>query len=230
MEENIGLHGGEQGEAGDAGGLVEEVGAGDLAVAALEGGLTDNQVDNVHLAHDVLESADSRVRDLFAGGDVAQGRQVLEQVVGELVLRGLQDDALEVLRLNVAITVLVEDVEGLTDALTLQAAQHLGELGVGHVVARLGAAGVQGGPFGVPVKGNAVGTLVHIVHSLDSLPFHATAALEVEQTERNLVLRIGLRKEVLEGSPVGQAELAGSPSVCHSEEDAILLALDFVLE
>ncbi|CAG8158460.1 unnamed protein product [Penicillium salamii] len=54
----------------------------------------------------------------------------------------------------------------LTDSLPLEAAQHLRELGVGHVMAGLGATSVQRGPFRVPVKGNALGTLVQVVQAL----------------------------------------------------------------
>jgi hypothetical protein len=45
--------------------------------------------------------------------------QAIEETVRELLLRGFSDDALEVIRLNESIAVLVEEVASLADALAL---------------------------------------------------------------------------------------------------------------
>lgn len=81
VEDDVGLHGGEEGEAGDAGGLVEEVCAADLAVVALVGRVAHNQLDEIHLADHVVEGAHVCVRNLAAGANVAERLQVLQQVV-----------------------------------------------------------------------------------------------------------------------------------------------------
>lgn len=54
--------------------------------------------------------------------------QVVEKVVGQLVLRGSDNDALEVLGLDESIAILIEEMERLTDTLALQSAEHLREL------------------------------------------------------------------------------------------------------
>ena len=145
------------------------------------------------------------------------------------MLRGFEDDALEVLGLDVAVAIPVEEVEGLPDALPLQAAQHLRELRVGHVVAALAAADIERGPLAVPVEGDAVGALVAVVQLLEVVELDGARAVLVEQPERDLVLGVGLGQQVLEVAPVGDADLALPLPVGDAEEDGILLALDFVL-
>lgn len=61
VEQDVRLHGGEQGETSDPGRLVQEIGTGDLAVITLLGGLTHNDINHVHLAHDVLEGTDGGI-------------------------------------------------------------------------------------------------------------------------------------------------------------------------
>lgn len=155
---------------------------------------------------------------------------MFQNVVGELVFRGFQDNALEVFGLDVAITVLVEDVESLADTLPLQASKHLRELRVGHVMATFGASGVQGGPIRVPVEGNAVLVLVHVIQVLEGFPLHGTCAVGIEQTEGDLIFGIGLREEVLEGCPIAEAELASLLAIRNLEEDSVMFTLDFMLE
>ena len=77
MEEDVGFHGREEGEAGGAGGFVEEIYAGDFLVGGVGEGVADDEFDEVEVAEDVLERAHVGVGDLAAGGDVAEGWQVL---------------------------------------------------------------------------------------------------------------------------------------------------------
>lgn len=132
VEENIDLHGCEQGETCDARSLVQEVGPGDPVVGGLGDSVLDDQLDKIHLPDDILESTDISIADPAARADVAKSRQVGQQVVGKLVRCGLLDDAAELIRLDVSISVLVEEEESLAHTLALQSAQHLCELWVGH--------------------------------------------------------------------------------------------------
>lgn len=229
MEQNIGLHRCKERKAGDAGRLVQEISPRDLAIITFARRLAQNEINEIHLTDNILERAHVGVGDLAAGRDVAERREVLQQVVGELVPGGAQDDALEIFRLNVAITVLVEVMEGLADTLALQSTQHLCELGVCHVMTGLLPADIERRPFRVPVEGDAIRSFVEIVQFLEGLVLDRTGALDVEQAEGNLVLRIGLAEQVLEGGPVRDVYPARLSSIGDGEENAVLLALDFML-
>ena len=229
MEEDIGFHWGEEGEARDLGSLVQELGFGDLAIGALFASLADNEFDQVHLLDHVLEGSDVGVRDLAAQRDVAERGQVLQQVVRQLVLGRLADDALKVLRLDVAVAVLVELQEGLADTLALQTTQHLGELLVGQGMAAGLVANVQLGPLAVPVEGDAVGAFVQLAQAAEVLVLDTAGAVDVKQAEGNLVLCIRLGQQVVEGGPVGEADFTGGFAIGDTEEEAILLTLDFAL-
>ena len=229
VEEDVGLHRGEEGEAGDAGGLVEKLGAGDLAVGRLGGGAAQNDLDEVHLLDHVLEGADVGVGDLGALGDVAQRVQVVEQVVRQLVLGSLDNDARKVLGLDVPVAVAVEELEGLADALALEAAQHLRELGVVEVAALLAAADVQLGPLAVPVEGDVVGALVQLVQLAEVVVLDVAGAVHVEEAEGNLVLGVGLHEQVLEHAPVGEGDAPAVHAVGDAEQDRVLFARDLVL-
>ena len=230
VEQGVCLHGREEGEAGDAGGLVEELGARDAAVLAAGAGAAHNVLDQVHLVDHVEEGAHVGVRHLAALGNVAERVQVLEQEVRQLVAGRLLDDGGKLLGLDEAVSVGVEALEGLAHALALQAAQHLGELVVVHAVALGGAADVQLGPLAVPVEGDAVGALVELVQAAEVLILDGAEAVNVEQAEGDLVLGVGLAQQVLEVAPVGEGELALVCAVGDVEEDRVLLALDLVLK
>jgi hypothetical protein len=81
--------------------------------------LSDNHFYQIHLADHILESSYIGVRDLATVRDVAERMKVLQQVIGELVFGSLEDNALEVLRLNISITILIKEVEGLSYPLSL---------------------------------------------------------------------------------------------------------------
>lgn len=55
------------------------------------------------------------------------------------------------------------------------------------------------------------------------------SALLVEEAENDLVLGIGFRKQVLKDTPVMYVNPALSLTICDLEQNAILVALDFVL-
>lgn len=88
---------------------------------------------------------------------------------------------------------------------------------------------VQSRPFAVPIKRYAIRPLVHLIEFLQIIIFDRALALCIEKSKRDLVLRIWLRKQVLEGAPIEEVELARSSPVCDAEKDGILLALDLVL-
>lgn len=229
VEEDIGFHGSEEGEAGDLSGLVEKLGAGDLAIATLVAGATQDKLDKIHLVDNILESTNVGVRNLGANRDVAQGVEVLHDVVGQLMLGCLADDALELLRVDEAIAVLIEELEGLSDTLALEATQHLGELMVIKAVAVLLAANVQLRPLRLPVKGNGLGALVELIQSAEVVVLDAAGALNVEETESNLILGIRLVEEMLKDTPVGEVHPASILDVGNTEKDGVLLTGDFML-
>jgi len=142
---------------------------------------------------------------------------------------GSDDDFLEFLGLYVAVAVLVKVLEGLTDTLSLEPAQHLGELRVVHLVPLVATTGVQRGPLGVPIERQSILGLVEVIELFELGKLDGTGAAGVEEAEGYLVLGIGLGKEVLEVGPVSQADAAGLAAVGNTEEEAILLPLDFVL-
>lgn len=145
------------------------------------------------------------------------------------MFRGLEDNPLEIFRLDVTVTILVEDVEGLPNALALQSSEHLSELGVCHVVPGLAPSGVQGSPFRIPIERYTVTALIHIVYVLERLPLDRARSIEIEESESNLIFGIGLGQEVLESRPVTEGESTGPSLVGDSEEESIVFALDFVL-
>lgn len=230
MEQDIRLHGGKEREARGTGRLVQEVSARDLTVVALAGCFAHDQVDNVHFAHDVLESAHCRVGDLATVGDIAQTGQVFQNVVGQLVSGRLEDDALELIRLNVSITISIHDMECLPNALSLQSPQHLGELRVSHFMTALAPARVQRRPCGVPIKWNALLGSRLTEQALHILPLDGTRSLDIEQTEGNLVLSIRLSEEVLERRPVAKGQSTGLSRIGNLKEDRVLIPLNLVLQ
>lgn len=229
MEQDVGLHGREQGEARDSGGVVEELGAGDLAVAAAGARAANNELHQVNFLNHVLEGAHVRIRHLAALCDVAQRAEIFEDVVGEFVLGGLENDALEVVGLDIAVAVLVELQKGLADALALETSQQLTELRVIHSMALLLASDVQLGPLAVPVEGQALGALVELVEAAEVLILDLAGALDIEEAEGDLVLGVGLVEKVLKGDPVGYRDAAFALAVGNLEQQAVLLALDSVL-
>lgn len=229
VEKNIGLHGSKQREARDSGSLNQELGASNLAIRAARNGAAHNLLNQIHLLNHVLEGAHVCVGDLASHRDVAESVKVGEQVVGKLVLGGLEDDALKLLRFNVAVAVLIEELESLADALALQTAQHLGELRVVEVVALLLAANVELGPFAVPVEGNVVGALVELVETAEIIVLDVAGAVDVKQSKGDFVLGVGFGEEVLKDGPIGEVDSSCALAIGNVEEDSVLVALDFVL-
>lgn len=229
MEEDVCFHRSVEVEATQSRGLVKEICAGDLAIRALLCGIPYDQLDHVHLLDHVLESADIGVGDLAANRDVAKGGEVLEEVVGQLVARSLADDALEVLGLNETIFVAVKVHEALSHSLALQSAQHLGELRVGHRMSVLLGPNVESCPLAFPVEGQAVLCLVCLPCLIELVEIDVSGPVLVEEAEDDLVLGVGFREEVLEDGPVVYGDLAFPVAIGYSKQDAVLVALDFVL-
>lgn len=75
----------------------------------------------------------------------------------------LKDDALEILRIYIAIFVFVEDLKSLSYSLALESAKHLGELGVRNIMAMLFRSDIQGYPLGAPIKRYSFRTFVLVV-------------------------------------------------------------------
>ena len=141
----------------------------------------------------------------------------------------LKNNTLEILGLNKSIAVFIEVMESLSYPLSLQASQHLRELRVREIMSSLLAPTIQRRPLAVPVKGYTIRTLIQLIQLLQILVLDEASIIHVEEPERNLVLGIRFRKEVLEGAPVQEVDLARLPPVGDSEEDAVLFALDLVL-
>lgn len=96
-------------------------------------------------------------------------------------------------------------------------------------MALLLAAKVQLGPLAVPVERDAVRAPVQFVQLPEVVVLYVAGAVDVKQTEGDLVLGVGLEQEVFKGAPVGEVEPVLASSVRNMEEDAILLTLDLVL-
>lgn len=178
MPDDVGLHRSEAAvtEVGRA--LVEEVGDADAAVLGPAHGAVEEALDNVHVADDyavlawispiptdnaepagglrqlltVVERNNLCVADLPARVHRAKRRQAREHRLGELMPRRLGDDVLELIRADVPIAVLVEEVESLTETLPLEALDELGELRVVERVPVTTLAKVQLAPVAVEVE------------------------------------------------------------------------------
>lgn len=230
MEKNVGLHGGVQVETTDPGSFVEEISTRNLAIGALYRRVANDQFDHIHLLDNVLESADIGIGNLAAGGDVAESRKVLKEIVGQLMGGSLADDALELFRLDESILVLVEVYKGLSDTLSLQPTQHLCELRIGHNVSLVLGANVQGRPVSLPVEREAIFALVRPPCLVELVEIDVARAVSVEEAEDDFILGVWLRKQVLEDSPVLEGHFALLIAVCDVEKNTVLEALDFVLE
>jgi hypothetical protein len=90
-------------------------------------------------------------------------------------------------------------------------------------------AGVQRGPLGIPVERQSIVILVEVVELLELWELDGTGTPDIEETEGNLVLGIGLGKKVFKVGPVSEADTASSATVGNTEEEAILLSFDFML-
>ena len=108
------------------------------------------------------------------------------------MLGRLQNDALKISWVDVTIAILIKQLEGLTNALALKTTKHLGELGVGHVMALLLASNVELGPLTLPVEGDACRALVEFVEAAEVGILDGADAVDVEKPESDLVLGIGL--------------------------------------
>jgi hypothetical protein len=96
-------------------------------------------------------------------------------------------------------------------------------------VSLIAPTGVERGPLGVPIERQSILGLVEVIQLFELRELDGTGAAGIEEAEGYLVLGIGLGKEVLEVGPVSQADAAGLAAVGNTEEEAILLPLDFVL-
>lgn len=156
VEDNVGLHGGEQRETSFPGGSVQKIGLGDGAVLAAVDGGADDTLDHVHLTDDVVEGHDVGKGNLVAGIDVAEGGQVLEDVVGELVTSDIDHNLLELVGGNVSAGLGIIVLECLAKAFSLEALEELGELLVGHFVSSGLSSGVELEPLALKVEGDGV--------------------------------------------------------------------------
>ena len=118
-------------------------------------------------------------------------------------MRGrLLDDALEVIRADVTVVVLVEVQESLPYLLALQAAEHLCELWVCHRMPVPLAAQIQLGPVAVPIERDGRAGLIARICLLEAVEVYLARRRVGEETEGDFVLGIGLREEVVEHGPV----------------------------
>ena len=116
MSASIGV---KRGELGQSSCFVEEIRSRNFAVGRFQRRISNDQIQEIHLANDVLEGSNIGIGDLVTTGDRAQSWQVLKEIVGQLVTGGCSNDALEIVWLNVPIAVLVEGVESLAYSFAL---------------------------------------------------------------------------------------------------------------
>ena len=117
-------------------------------------------------------------------------------MVGQLVRSGLADDAREVVRLDVPVSVPVKVEESLADALALQPAQHLGKLWVCHRVAVFLSSKVQLRPVAIPVERDCVLSTIARVCIFEAVEIDHTSFWVAEQAKRDFVFRVRLREDV----------------------------------
>jgi hypothetical protein len=145
------------------------------------------------------------------------------------VAGGLLDDALELHRLDVAVPVLVEEQESLTNPFSLESAKHLGKLGVCHQVPLVLGSNVQSSPFSVPVERQALVRLCGFPFLKKVIKANVPRPVLVEVAEDDLVFGVWLGKQVLEDTPIVEGNLALLVTVGNFEQNTILVALDLVL-
>ena len=90
-------------------------------------------------------------------------------------------------------------------------------------------ADVERSPLALPVEGQAVLGLVSLPCLIELVEVDVAGALLVEKAKDNLVLGVGFCEEVLEDGPVVDGDPTLAVAVGYSEQDAVLVALDFVL-
>lgn len=145
--------------------------------------------------------------------------QVLEEMVRQLMLGRLDNDALKLVGVDVSIAVLVEELESLSNALALETSEHLRKLVVVEVVSVLLAANVELRPLRVPIEGDVLRALVELVQGSEVVILDATGALNIEEAESNLVLGVGLLEEVLKDTPVSKAYTALTLAIGDTEKN-----------
>lgn len=142
----------------------------------------------------------------------------------------LLNDVLELFWLNESISILVKLVESLTDALALEASEHLRELRVGHRVCLLAAANVKLDPFGLPVEWKRALIHVRLHYAAEVVPSDKALVISVEETESHVIFGIWLSEEVLVRRELSDSEALRRPvSGRDAEKDAKLFALNLVL-
>lgn len=118
----------------------------------------------------------------------------------------------------------------MTNALALEASEHLRELRVGHRVCLLAAANVKLDPFGLPVerKRGLIHVLLH--HAAEVVPSDKALVIGVEKTESHVIFGIWLSEEVLIRREFSDSEALRRPvSGRDAEKDAKLFALNLML-
>lgn len=205
VEDDIGLHGSEEREASLLGGSVQEVGLSDGTILAGSDGGTDDTLDHVHLADDVVEGHDVGEGNLVAGINIAEGRQVLEDVIGELVAGDIDHDLLELVGGNVAAGLGIIVLECLAKAFSLETLEELGELLIGHLVSSGLSSGVELEPLALKVEGDGVLSNVGREDLLELFPGDLARSSGIEKSEGDLVVGIGTGEEVLkDGANISQ--------------------------
>lgn len=104
----------------------------------------------------------------------------------------LENDALKIFRLYISVAILVEEMEGLTNSLSLQTSQHLCELRICHVMSLLLSPNVQRCPFAVPVERYTVYSFIELIQLFEVIKLDYPGTTNVEQSKGNLILGIRL--------------------------------------
>lgn len=91
------------------------------------------------------------------------------------------------------------------------------------------AANVQRRPFRAPVKRQRALALVQVVYFEKLVEADLAGAVDVEEAKGKFILGVGFRNQVVVEAPVLEGDAARLAAVCDEKENAILVALDFVL-
>lgn len=84
-------------------------------------------------------------------------------------------------------------------------------------------------PLTIPIKGDRIRTLILLIQTAEVFVFDTPNTLDIKKTECDLILCIGLNKEVFKCSPIADCNLASPSAVGDLEKEAILISLNLGL-
>ena len=143
---------------------------------------------------------------------------------------GLYDNALEVVRVNIAVAIPVKVMESLSYFFTLQTPEHLSELRVCHVVTMFLASNVERSPARVPIEWNGGASSILVYEALKLFKTNNTISVYIKEAKGDFVFGVRLGKQVFESAPVGKTYSSSASGISDIEEYEVLCSFYFVLD